>query len=73
MSGPEAGEVPRLEVALGPGEALLVPVGWWYGFRVEEDSTAVLFESFAAPEPNVHWAPERVEPEPVPPPRAPPL
>ena len=73
MSGPEAVEVPRLEVALGPGEALLVPVGWWYGFRVEEDSTAVLFESFAAPEPNVHWAPERVEPEPVPPPRAPPL
>lgn len=68
MSGPEAGSVPRLEVALGPGEALLVPVGWWFGYRVEEDSTTVRFEAFAASEPNVRWEPERTGPVPQPPP-----
>jgi hypothetical protein len=68
MSGPEAARVPRLEVALGPGDALLVPVGWWYGYRVEEDSATVRFESFTAPEPNVRWEPERTEPVLTPPP-----
>lgn len=71
MSGPEAAGVPRLEVELGPGDALLVPVGWWYEDRVEEASTTLCFESFAAPEPNVPWEPERVVPEPTPPPRSP--
>ncbi|RYZ42915.1 MAG: hypothetical protein EOO71_05760 [Myxococcaceae bacterium] len=45
----------RLDVALSPGELLLLPVGWWYGFTAPEGGVAVSFEAFALPEPNVTW------------------
>ncbi|RKH45457.1 hypothetical protein [Corallococcus sicarius] len=45
----------RLEVTLSPGELLLVPVGWWYGFHAPEGGLAVSFEAFALPVPNVTW------------------
>ncbi|RKH13105.1 hypothetical protein D7V97_06605 [Corallococcus sp. CA053C] len=45
----------RLDVTLSPGELLLVPVGWWYGFHAPEGGLAVSFEAFALPVPNVTW------------------
>lgn len=60
--------VSRLEVELGPGELALLPVGWWYAWRVLEASTSVSFSAFAAPAPNATWAREPAPPEPTPPP-----
>ena len=53
----------RLDVTLSPGELLLVPVGWWYGFHAPEGGLAVSFEAFALPVPNVTWA---LDAEPLP-------
>jgi hypothetical protein len=59
----------RLDVVLSPGELLLIPVGWWYGFSAPDGGVAVSFEAFALPEPNVTWDME-AEPRPSPlPPR----
>ncbi|MFP2906806.1 hypothetical protein ACLESD_17480 [Pyxidicoccus sp. 3LFB2] len=58
----------RLEVELGPGELALLPVGWWYGYRVLETSVCVAFASFAASSPNVSWEQTPAPPEPTPPP-----
>lgn len=63
--------VPRLEVELSPGELLLLPVGWWFSHRSPEGGAAIVFESFAAPEPNVSWTPRPESREPTPPPRSP--
>lgn len=63
--------VPRLEVELSPGELLLLPVGWWFAHRSLEGGAAIVFESFAAPEPNVSWTPRPESREPTPPPRSP--
>ncbi|WP_375758119.1 hypothetical protein [Corallococcus exercitus] len=58
----------RLEVRLSPGELLLLPVGWWYGFSAPDGGVAVSFESFALPEPNVTWdADAEPQPSPLPP------
>ncbi|MFY2560855.1 hypothetical protein ACN469_24835 [Corallococcus terminator] len=62
--------VPRLEVELSPGELLLLPVGWWFAHRSPEGGAAIVFESFAAPEPNVSWTPRPESREPTPPPRS---
>jgi hypothetical protein len=64
----EAEAVPRLEVELGPGERVLLPVGWWYRYRVLEASTSVAFTAFAASAPEVRWEQEPAPPEPTPPP-----
>ena len=58
----------RLEVDVGPGDMLLLPVGWWHGHSSVEAGVAVSFEAFAAPRPNTPWAPDEVEVEPTPPP-----
>ncbi|MBZ4416548.1 cupin-like domain-containing protein [Myxococcus sp. RHSTA-1-4] len=63
----EAEAVPRLEVELGPGEMVLLPVGWWYGYRVLEASASLGFTSFAASAPNVTWEEAPAPPEPTPP------
>ncbi|NTX14661.1 hypothetical protein HUA76_28085 [Myxococcus sp. CA056] len=62
--------VPRMEVELSPGELLLLPVGWWFAHRSPEGGAAIVFESFAAPEPNVSWTPRPESREPTPPPRS---
>ncbi|MCY1041302.1 hypothetical protein OV208_08225 [Corallococcus sp. bb12-1] len=55
-SSSEGADTPlRLDVELSPGELLLLPVGWWYGFKAAEGGVAVSFEAFALPEPNVTW------------------
>ena len=64
----EAEAVLRLEVELGPGELVLLPVGWWCGYEVLEASTSVSFRSFAACAPNVSWEQEPAPPQPTPPP-----
>lgn len=66
----EPGDAPlSLDVLLSPGELLLLPVGWWYGFTAPEGGVAVSFEAFALPEPNVDWEVD-AEPQPSPlPPR----
>ncbi|CAM3188526.1 hypothetical protein G4177_33555 [Corallococcus sp. ZKHCc1 1396] len=52
----EGGDAPlSLDVELSPGELLLLPVGWWYGFVAPEGGVAASFEAFALPEPNVTW------------------
>ncbi|MBN8227428.1 hypothetical protein JYK02_07900 [Corallococcus macrosporus] len=59
----------RLEVTLSPGDWVLLPVGWWYGFSAPDGGVAVSFEAFALPEPNVTWDVD-AEPQPSPlPPR----
>lgn len=58
----------RLQVELGPGELALLPVGWWYGYRVLEASVSVAFASFAASAPNATWEQDPAPPEPTPPP-----
>lgn len=65
----EAEAVPRLEVELGRGELLLLPVGWWYRHEAREANTWVYFWPFAASAPNVTWEQEPAPPEPSPPPR----
>ncbi|WP_147446669.1 hypothetical protein [Corallococcus sp. CA047B] len=55
-SSPEEADTPLcLDVELSPGELLLLPVGWWYGFKAPGGGVAVSFEAFALPEPNVTW------------------
>jgi len=62
-------DVPVLEVELGPGSLVLLPVGWWCSWHAPEGGAALAFEAFLAPEPNVDWAPGRKPREPTPPPR----
>lgn len=64
-----SGDAPlRLDVTLSPGEWLLLPVGWWYGFSAPDGGVAVSFEAFALPEPNVTWdADAEPQPSPLPP------
>ena len=68
-SAEEAEAVSRMEVTLGPGELLLLPVGWWFRYEALDASTSVSFRSFAASAPNVTWEQEPQPPEPTPPPR----
>ncbi|MCP3140875.1 cupin-like domain-containing protein [Pyxidicoccus xibeiensis] len=63
----DAGAVLRLDVEVGPGDLVLLPVGWWCGYRVLETSASVSFFAFAASVPNATWAQEPVAPEPTPP------
>ncbi|RJS15935.1 hypothetical protein DRW03_31710 [Corallococcus sp. H22C18031201] len=53
----------RLEVALAPGELLLIPVGWWYALHAPEACVGISFEGFATPARNVRWADLDGEPE----------
>jgi ribosomal protein L16 Arg81 hydroxylase len=53
---------------VGPGDALLIPVGWWHAVRALDVSLSVTFVSFDAEERNTHWRdywlgprPEKVE------------
>ena len=46
--------VSRLEVTVGPGEALLIPVGWWHHVESLEVSISVSFIQFAYPN-EFHW------------------
>ncbi|WP_147469380.1 hypothetical protein [Corallococcus sp. AB045] len=64
-----SGDAPlRLDVTLSPGEWLLLPVGWWYGFSAPDGGVAISFEAFALPEPNVTWdADAEPQPSPLPP------
>ncbi|HYH99656.1 cupin-like domain-containing protein [Hyalangium sp.] len=41
-------------VIVGPGDALLIPVGWWHAVRSLEVSISVTFVRFALPQRN-HW------------------
>ncbi|MBJ6763753.1 hypothetical protein JGU66_23525 [Myxococcaceae bacterium JPH2] len=52
---PEGRAPLRLDVALSPGELLLIPVGWRYGLHAPEASVGISFEAFATTVPNVHW------------------
>ncbi|RKH70980.1 hypothetical protein [Corallococcus aberystwythensis] len=63
------GDAPlRLDVTLAPGEWVLLPVGWWYGFSAPGGGLAVSFEAFALPEANVTWdADAEPQPSPLPP------
>ncbi|WP_223645036.1 cupin-like domain-containing protein [Corallococcus sp. EGB] len=57
-----------LDVTLSPGDLVLLPVGWWYGFSAPGGGAAVSFEAFALPEPNVTWdADAEPRPSPLPP------
>lgn len=53
---------------VGPGDALLIPVGWWHAVRALDVSLSVTFVHFDRPERNVQWRnywigprPEKVE------------
>jgi hypothetical protein len=52
--------VARLEVEVGPGDALFIPVGWWHRVESLDVSVSVTFASFVFPntyswfEPSIH-------------------
>lgn len=45
----------RISVVLGPGEALLVPVGWWHCVEALETSISLSFTNFVYPN-SYNWA-----------------
>ncbi|MFB1483749.1 hypothetical protein [Corallococcus sp. RDP092CA] len=69
LASSESQDAPvRLDVSLSPGDLVLLPVGWWYGFSAPGGGVAVSFEAFALPEPNVTWdADAEPQPSPLPP------
>jgi hypothetical protein len=44
-----------LEVVLGPGDFLLLPIGWWHWVRALEVSISLSFQNFAVPGQPAVW------------------
>jgi hypothetical protein len=51
---PEFGGVRQLQVTVGPGDALFVPVGWWHHVTALETSISLSSTSFVFPN-SLHW------------------
>jgi ribosomal protein L16 Arg81 hydroxylase len=53
---PDFARVAVREVVVGPGDALLIPVGWWHALLALEPSLSVTFVNFErTPGHNTHW------------------
>lgn len=48
-------EATVLEVVVGPGEALFIPVGWWHQVLALDVSVSLTFDAFAVPGGNTYW------------------
>ncbi len=48
-------EADVLETVLGPGDALLIPAGWWHGVDALDVSVSVTFQEFDVPGGNTWW------------------
>jgi ribosomal protein L16 Arg81 hydroxylase len=51
---PDFQRVKVISLEVGPGDALLIPVGWWHAVQALEVSISVTFVRFALPQRN-HW------------------
>ncbi|WP_343073309.1 cupin-like domain-containing protein [Pyxidicoccus fallax] len=49
---------------VGPGDALLIPVGWWHAVKALDVSLSVTFVNFDAAARNTHWRDYWVGPRP---------
>ncbi|WP_224369621.1 cupin-like domain-containing protein [Hyalangium versicolor] len=52
---PEFEHATVLDFVVGPGDALLIPVGWWHAVQALDVSISVTFVSFDLPERNTYW------------------
>ncbi|MCP3104975.1 cupin-like domain-containing protein [Myxococcus sp. K15C18031901] len=52
---PDFARVALRSCVVGPGDALLIPVGWWHAVRALDLSVSVTFVNFDRPEPNTQW------------------
>lgn len=52
---PEFQHATVLDFVVGPGDALLIPVGWWHAVHALDVSISVTFVSFDLPERNTYW------------------
>jgi hypothetical protein len=52
---PEMASVPVAETVVRPGDALLIPLGWWHWVAALEPSISLSFTGFVAPRRPVVW------------------
>jgi hypothetical protein len=52
---PEFQRATVLDFVVGPGDALLIPVGWWHAVQALDVSISVTFVSFDLPQRNTYW------------------
>lgn len=70
IRAPDLARFPAFEQAtlhtceVGPGDALLIPVGWWHAVRALELSLSVTFVSFMRGEGNTLWRDYWIGPKP---------
>lgn len=61
---PEFARATLHSCVVGPGDALLIPVGWWHAVRALDVSLSVTFVSFDRPERNAEWRDYWIGPRP---------
>ncbi|OJH40603.1 hydroxylase [Cystobacter ferrugineus] len=61
---PEFERATVLDFVVGPGDALLIPVGWWHAVQALDVSISVTFVSFDLPERNTYWRDCWIGPDP---------
>jgi hypothetical protein len=52
---PKFAAVRQFEVTIGPGEALLIPVGWWHHVESLDLNISISFTNFVWPN-QIHWS-----------------